>query len=408
MNAFRTLNLVQFEREGTTTELNQKRIHANEEVIRARHIEVAPGALQANSDVGGFHGNQLETLGQVFHLHGHPAFHGFHRTPGHRDIPDARRQAQGDQSFAPARPQTTQKILEPTGSGGPSRAPNEALERQGQVLGGSHSLDFATLGDGNFPSLLGHHQAHGIAALGQPESGRMPGTAAPQAIPIRGEREMNTETQNAIAIHEDAAIVPGRLGIEETENQLLGEASIEMNAPVQVAVQGFAPGQDHEGAHLDLGELKERAHQGALHVGRRMGCPPPESPDRNAFEESPQVLLKDHHQHDGQNSKETLKQARGQLQFETPGQPEQNPQCPQPHQGEPCLGGAKPRNHEPDQAGHDQNVDQIGEPQLGKQGQISLPPPSLRDRNGPGPRAAHARSLSQPQRRTKHLHSSLT
>ena len=62
----------------------------------------------------------------------------------------------------------------------------------------------------------------------------MPGAPGAQAIPIGGQRQVNAKARHTVGLNQHTAVMARCLGIEEAEDQLLGEPTVEMNPAFQV------------------------------------------------------------------------------------------------------------------------------------------------------------------------------
>jgi hypothetical protein len=84
---------------------------------------------------------------------------------------------------------------------------------------------------------------------------------------IGGERQMHGEAHDPVARDDDRSIVAGRVGVEEREQEGLGDVRMEGQATLHVSVHGLSAGQYDQGAVMVIGEVRDGANERIDGVG---------------------------------------------------------------------------------------------------------------------------------------------
>jgi hypothetical protein len=252
--------------------------------------------------------------------------------------------------------------------------------------------------DGERAALLGDDDAQGVAALGEAERRGVPRAARAELLAGRRERQVDREALDAVAAHDDGAVVAGRARVEEREQQGLAQSAVELDAAFEVAVEGLAARHDEQRADRPGGELGQCAGDRVDRPRRRRGKPPPEAHDGDPLEEPPEVLLEDHDRHDHDDGQEALEDPGGELEADPA-----HHQVDRRHDPDPERREARARAPQPDDPGEDQrcderDVEQVGDPEVAAHrppASVRRGPPQAGDGGPVGPDSAQARGVAQ-------------
>jgi len=131
------------------------------------------------------------------------------------------------------------------------------------------------------------------------------------------------EPHQPVAVDEDGAVVPDRMGVEDALQQRLAEDAVQAVSPREMPVQRIVSLNHDQRADLFVrqvgGGLRENLH--ALVECRRREKPFPEPAQQGqALEKAPEVLLKDDDENEQNDCKEGLEDDGGQIELEEAGE----------------------------------------------------------------------------------------
>ena len=271
--------------------------------------------------------------------------------------PERRRQAEGDDHLGrPARD------LAPACRGRSLRRRGillEASELAEKLLGPIEGAELAVPGDRNGTALLGYDDAQAVCDLRQPERRSVPCSASAELLLVRGQGEVQREAGDSSAGHENRAIVTGGPRVEEAQEERLAHQRVERHPSFDVSLQGLAPWNQDECAGSGLGEPRDGSHQCVADAGRRKRRSPSESPQRDLFEQPPQILLEDHHHDDHQDREEPAEDPRREAEAEDLRRQVDGADDHQSDEGEPRPGAPEPDEDGPEQDRDGRDIEEI-------------------------------------------------
>ena len=188
---------------------------------------------------------------------------------------------------------------------------------------------------------------------------------APDFAPLGRKRQMRAEARHLAPAHDDRAVVSRRSRVEQAPEQRRAHAAVQIGAAVEQSAQGLAPGQNEERAHEILGQPETDAAELVEHVTGRTPRAVSHREECDALEETAQIVLEDHHENQGREGDEALKQRGQQPQLQRGGRPEQGRHgcdAAQRH-ARPRL--TNPNDRKPAESGHDEDVQYICETKIG-------------------------------------------
>jgi len=152
---------------------------------------------------------------------------------------------------------------------------------------------------------------------------------------------MAAEAHQPVAVHEDRSVVTDRMGIENALQQGLAEDAVQVVPPREVPVQGVVPLNHDQRADSFMrqvgGGLRENFHS-LVECGHGEEPPPESTQQGQAFEEAPEVLLKDDDENEQHDCEECLEDNGGQVQLEKTGEAVDDPeQCDAPEYEAGCA-----------------------------------------------------------------------
>jgi hypothetical protein len=172
------------------------------------------------------------------------------------------------------------------------------------------------------------------------------------------------EAHDPIALDQHCTVVPGRVGVEQGEQQRLRELGVQLHAAFQMALQRLAARQHQQSATARLDQARDAADHDVQRRLRRGWRTAPQAPYADLLHQAPQVVLEHHHQHDDEDGEEGAQQAGGQRELEAQGRQVDQAQDREAHQGQGRAGAAQHDDGEPEQEGHQPHVHRIEDPDI--------------------------------------------
>ncbi len=213
---------------------------------------------------------------------------------------------------------------------GEGRPPGEeGLQFDAEGRGVGDLLDTLSFCERDAAPLLGDHDADRVGPLRKTEGRRVAEAQTAVLGRVRREGQMAAEAHHPVAVDEDGAVVTDRMGIEDALQEGLAQDAVEVASPREVAVEGIVPLEDDQGADLlacKVGCGLGKDLRAFVECGDLEEPLPETSQQGQAFEETPEVLLKDDDEDEQQDRKEGLENDGGQIELEEAGKDIDDPE----------------------------------------------------------------------------------
>src|SRR5437773_6103700 len=254
------------------------------------------------------------------------------------------------------------------------------------------AVDSPLLHEGDDAGLLGNHHRHRVRVLGEPDRGPVAAPQGPRQFGVDGQGEEAGRGRRPVALDDHRAVVERGLGVEDVDQQVVGQEGVEGDAGLDVAPEAHVALDHDDRPRARGGEGGGREHHLVDHLFLALaGEGPEERRLAQAGQHLPDLGLEDHDDAEHQEGQERAEEPVHGLQVREQGRPVEHHQHERSQRHLHRVGPAQEQEKLVDDEGDEQDVEDVPPGELGGREGLHQ---ALRDHGAPPPSriASHTRT----------------